>query len=119
MAKRTLEEMLNGSENEQKTSSPGGKKGRRQPFTPQEKRRLAVLWTVLIVCLAGFILCIVVLVTKNPLKDDPKPSQTLAPAYSYSYNYDYSQTAASQETVPELQTVPEQQTVPETTGGYY
>jgi hypothetical protein len=72
--------MLYGSENEQKTSSPGGKKGRRQPFTPQEKRRLAVLWTVLIVCLAGFILCIVVLVTKNPLKDDPKPSQTLAPA---------------------------------------
>lgn len=67
MAKRSLEEMLNDSENRNAPSDKNQRGGRKRNFTKQEKTRLAIYWTVLVVCLAGFILMLIFLLNNNPV----------------------------------------------------
>lgn len=85
MAKRSLEEMLN--DNQERSSGSQSDKGvkKRRSFTPKEKRKLAVYWTILILCLAGFIIMLIFLIGNNPLERTTAP--TSSPNYSYSQLY--------------------------------
>lgn len=72
MAKKTLEEMLNNNppKPSQSTSRNQGKRGKqKREFTRQEKTRLAIYWTILIVCLIGFVLMLVFVLNNNPLEN--------------------------------------------------
>ncbi len=70
MAKKTLEEMLNDSSRQSSSSASQrqGRQGKRKrEFTKKEKSRLAIYWTILIVCLIGFILMLIFVINNNPL----------------------------------------------------
>lgn len=82
MAKKTLEEMLNDSSSKPSARpAPEKKRGRRRQFTEQEKRRLAIYWTILILCLAGFIIMLIFLIGNNPLEQTR--SQISMPSCTY------------------------------------
>lgn len=40
----------------------------KRQWTPQEKRKLVILWTIFGVCLVGFILSLIMVITRNPHK---------------------------------------------------
>lgn len=40
----------------------------KRQWTPQEKRKLVILWTIFGVCLVGFILSLIMVITHNPHK---------------------------------------------------
>lgn len=71
MAKKTLEEMLNDNpqKSSQSTSRNQGRQGKqKREFTRQEKTRLAIYWTILVVCLIGFVLMLIFVLNNNPLE---------------------------------------------------
>lgn len=68
MAKKTLEEMLKEPapwDNKQ----AGEKKGRKKRnFSKKDKTKLAIYWSILVICLAGFIILLIFLLNNNPLE---------------------------------------------------